>query len=163
MPMPSLSIFSIQMYWSSKELLESNNLLAGWSGFKPESTPLQSNTITGWLANCVNNHANCSPTVPGRQIFPKRVLNVGDETTDPFLVEPAADNRSGRWVALSYCWGGEPSMKLTKDNIVRLKQGIPLDRFDATIQDAILVTRALGLTYLWIDALCTSQDRDSQD
>src|SRR6266700_3223142 len=34
------------MYWSSKELLESNNLLAGWSGFEPESTPLQSNTIT---------------------------------------------------------------------------------------------------------------------
>ena len=34
------------MYWSSKELLESNNLLAGWSGFEPGSTPLQSNTIT---------------------------------------------------------------------------------------------------------------------
>ena len=118
---------------------------------------------SSWLANCVNNHASCSPTVPGRQILPKRVLNVGDETTDPFLVEPAADNRSGRWVALSYCWGGEPSMKLTKDNIGQLKQGIPLDRFDATIRDAILVTRALGLTYLWIDALCTSQDRDSQD
>ena len=29
------------------ELLESNNLLAGWSGFEPESTPVQSNSITG--------------------------------------------------------------------------------------------------------------------
>ena len=26
--------------------MESNSLLAGWSGFEPESTPLQSNTIT---------------------------------------------------------------------------------------------------------------------
>jgi len=34
------------MYWSSKELLESNNLLAGWSGFKLRSTPLQSKKIT---------------------------------------------------------------------------------------------------------------------
>ena len=118
---------------------------------------------SNWLANCVNNHVNCSPTVPGGQILPKRVLNVGDGATDPFLVEPAADSRLGRWVALSYCWGGEPSMKLTKDNIGQLKQGIPLDRFDATIRDAILVTRALGLTYLWIDALCISQDHDSRD
>ena len=35
------------MYWSSKELLESNNLLAGWSGFELRSTPLQSKKITG--------------------------------------------------------------------------------------------------------------------
>ena len=31
---------------TSKELLESNNLLAGWSGFEPRSTPLQSKKIT---------------------------------------------------------------------------------------------------------------------
>jgi len=35
------------MYWSSKELLESNNLLAGWSGFELRSTPVQSKKITG--------------------------------------------------------------------------------------------------------------------
>jgi len=34
------------MYWSSKELLESNNLLAGWSGFELRSTPVQSKKIT---------------------------------------------------------------------------------------------------------------------
>ena len=101
-----------------------------------------------WLANCFHNHARCSPTVPGCQILPKRLLNVGDENKDPFLVEPAADSHPGEWVALSYCWGGEPSMRLTKENIGRLKQGIALNRFDATIRDAILVTRALGITYL---------------
>jgi len=58
---------------------------------------------------------------------------------------------------------GEPSVKLTKDNIVRLKQGIPLNGFDATIRDAILVTRALGIDYLWIDSLCISQDHESKD
>jgi hypothetical protein len=34
------------MHWSSMELLESNNLLAGWSGFELGSTPLQSKKIT---------------------------------------------------------------------------------------------------------------------
>ena len=116
-----------------------------------------------WLANCCNNHTNCSPTVPGCQVLPKRLLNVGDENKDLFLVEPAADSHPGRWVALSYCWGGEPSLRLTKENIGRLKQGIALNRFDATIRDAVLVTRALGITYLWIDALCILQDHGSQD
>ncbi|OCK76079.1 HET-domain-containing protein, partial [Lepidopterella palustris CBS 459.81] len=67
------------------------------------------------------------------------------------------------WVALSYCWGGEPSLKLTKLTIRTLTQGIPLDRFEATIRDAILVTRGLGITYLWVDALCIFQDEDSSD
>ena len=116
-----------------------------------------------WLANCFKNHARCSPTVPGYQILPRRLLNVGDENKDPFLVEPAANSHPGGWVALSYCWGGEPSMRLTKENVGRLKQGIALNRLDATIQDAILVTRALGITYLWIDALCILQDHDSRD
>jgi hypothetical protein len=62
------------------------------------------------------------------------------------------------WLSLSYCWGGEPSMKLTNDAMNALKNGIPLSNFDATIQDAVLVTRALGI--IWIDALCILQDRN---
>ena len=34
------------MHWSSKEFLELNDILAGWSGFKAESTPVQSKKIT---------------------------------------------------------------------------------------------------------------------
>jgi hypothetical protein len=36
--------------------------------------------------------------------------------------------------------------------------GIPLDDFPKTLRDAILVTRGLGIQYLWIDALCILQD-----
>jgi hypothetical protein len=118
---------------------------------------------SGWLDNCSKTHANCSRPVNGAHDLPKRVLNVGDESTNPFLVEPTGDSRSGKWAALSYCWGGESSMKLTKQNKTQLKRGKTLYEFDATIRDAILVTRALGLTYLWIDALCISQDQDLQD
>ena len=118
---------------------------------------------TGWLTNCVDNHASCSTSTLGCQKLPSRVLNIGDGTRNPFLVEPAADGGLEEWVALSYCWGGEPSMKLTKDTMGILKQGVPLNRFDPTIRDAILVTRALGITYLWIDALCILQDHNSKD
>jgi hypothetical protein len=117
----------------------------------------------GWLTNCVDNHAACSTPMSGCRELPSRVLNVGDGTRNPFLVEPAADGGLEKWVALSYCWGGEPSMKLTGDTVGILKQGVPLNRFDPTIRDAILVTRALGITYLWIDALCILQDHNSKD
>jgi hypothetical protein len=40
---------------------------------------------------------------------------------------------------------------------------IPLSKFDPAVQDAILVTRALGISYIWIDALCIFQDDDGKD
>ncbi|KXJ89026.1 heterokaryon incompatibility protein-domain-containing protein [Microdochium bolleyi] len=63
-----------------------------------------------------------------------------------------------RWLSLSYCWGTEPSMKLTTDTLETMHNGIPLSRLDATIRDAIHVTRGLGIPYIWVDALCIVQD-----
>jgi hypothetical protein len=45
------------MYWSFKELLESNNLLAGWSGFELRSTALQSKKIT---EKCPYHYPKCA-------------------------------------------------------------------------------------------------------
>lgn len=116
-----------------------------------------------WLARCIENHTNCPQSVPTSQTSPRRVISVGDEVTNPFLAEYFANDSPGGWAALSYCWGGEPSMKLTKENMNELKRGISLDKFDTTVRDAILITRSLGLAYLWVDALCISQDEDAQD
>jgi hypothetical protein len=54
-------------------------------------------------------------------------------------------------------------MKLTTDTMNMLRNGVPLNKFDPTIRDAILVTRALGITYIWIDALCIIQDHNAKD
>jgi hypothetical protein len=66
-------------------------------------------------------------------------------------------------VSLSYYWGEEPSLKLTIDTINILRNRIPLDKFDPIIRDAVLVTRALGITYIWIDTLCIIQDHNAED
>ena len=39
-----------------------------------------------------------------------------------------------------------------------LQRGIPLSDFPATLRDAVVITRSLGVKYIWIDALCIKQD-----
>jgi Heterokaryon incompatibility protein (HET) len=91
------------------------------------------------------------------------LINVGNETQNPFLVETSPGSQHLKWLSLSYCWGEEPSMKLTTGNINMLRNGIPLDIFDPTIRDAILVTRALEIMYIWIDAMCIIQDHNAKE
>ena len=117
---------------------------------------------SGWLRDCLKSHSSCNPPTEFQKP-PKRLINVGSETQNPFLVETSSGSQQLKWLSLSYCWGEEPSMKLTTDTMNRLRSGIPLDEFDPTIQDAIWVTRALEITYIWIDALCIIQEDNAKD
>jgi hypothetical protein len=49
-------------------------------------------------------------------------------------------------------------IKTTKTSLPNRMQGIPWSSFPKTFQDAIILTRAFGLRYLWIDALCILQE-----
>ncbi|KAF4627873.1 hypothetical protein G7Y89_g10279 [Cudoniella acicularis] len=69
-----------------------------------------------------------------------------------------AKARAGLYVALSYCWGNTPNLVTTTKNISKMRDRIPWNKIPATIQDAISVTRGLGIQYLWVDALCIIQD-----
>jgi len=66
------------------------------------------------------------------------------------------------YVALSYCWGGNQKIITTSQTLATNIIGIPKANLDATIQDAILITRKLGHHYLWVDSLCIIQD-DEED
>lgn len=50
----------------------------------------------------------------------------------------------------------------TKATLEDLKDGIALTFLPATFQDAIKITRHLGVKYIWIDCFCIVQD-DPQD
>jgi len=64
----------------------------------------------------------------------------------------------GEYVALSYCWGGPQAVLTRIANIASNKQALPLDNFPPTLENAIQVTKRLGSSCLWIDALCIIQD-----
>jgi hypothetical protein len=64
------------------------------------------------------------------------------------------------FAALSYCWGGEQKLKLTTVSKETLMGGIAFASLPRTFQDAVVVASRLGLSYLWIDALCIIQDNN---
>ncbi|KAI0653355.1 heterokaryon incompatibility protein-domain-containing protein, partial [Cubamyces menziesii] len=63
------------------------------------------------------------------------------------------------YTALSYVWGKRsPGYRTTKANLSFYKVRIDPAILPQTILDAIHVTRALGISLLWIDGLCIVQD-----
>lgn len=125
-------------------------------------------TIREWIHACDRGHKNCA-LLSVDQPLPKRILNIENK---PIVWE--TKGATGRYAALSYCWGRSGrNILLTKDKGTAGQSptfdqfttvGIDMDQLAKTIQDAILVCRALGLKYLWVDALCIVQEeRDFDD
>lgn len=61
------------------------------------------------------------------------------------------------YFALSHRWGSAPYFCTRPENLSQHKNGICFEELPATFQHAVLVTRALGLQYLWIDSICIIQ------
>lgn len=113
-----------------------------------------------WLQDCLHNHQSCQPRTDPSAHLPTRVVDVGQDTPGP-TSNPRLIDGQGRkepFVALSYCWGPERLLTLTASTEGALRSGVSLDTVPATIRDAIIVTRALGYRFLWVDALCIRQD-----
>ena len=72
--------------------------------------------------------------------------------TEPGVVEPYA--------ALTYCWGGSQPVLTNKGNREEHLAGIDIETLPNTLQDALTVTEELGLSFVWVDALCIIQDDD---
>jgi hypothetical protein len=58
-----------------------------------------------------------------------------------------------RYAALSHCWGTKEFFVTTEANFEQNKNGIEWDDLSKTFQDAVQITRRLGLRYLWVDSL----------
>ncbi|KAK7985256.1 hypothetical protein PG988_002878 [Apiospora saccharicola] len=69
-------------------------------------------------------------------------------------------NDPPRYIALSHCWGKTLTKDLitTSGNLQSRLRSISHDSLPPSFQDAVTITRALGIRYLWIDALCIIQD-----
>ncbi len=92
--------------------------------------------------------------------LPTRVIGVSSDP--PRLIVTRDEGITyGRYAALSYCWGGPQPIRTTRETLSDHIRSIPFKSLPRTLQDAITVTRKLGLKYIWIDALCIIQDDEA--
>ena len=86
--------------------------------------------------------------------LPTRVVKILDDE----ILELHAGEEFGLYTALSYCWEGVQRFATTLATIGRNSMGCKRSDLPQTLQDAILLTRMLGLQYIWIDSSCIIQD-----
>jgi hypothetical protein len=108
----------------------------------------------GFVLECDESHkgGRCSM---GEEALPTRVLDLGPDASPDVvkLVEPG--ELKAKYTALSHRWGEKNPYATTRANLESYRASIPTGDLPKSFQDAITVTRKLGLRYLWIDALCT--------
>jgi hypothetical protein len=113
-----------------------------------------------WIHCCDDTH-DCYPK--DLDSLPTRYLDIsGSDSGTVRLVNLGRGyTGSGRYAALSHRWGS-PQLHAKfctyKSNIEDLQRGFEITRLPKTFQDAVHVTRGLGLKRLWIDSLCIVQD-----
>ncbi|KAI2632711.1 heterokaryon incompatibility protein-domain-containing protein [Hypomontagnella submonticulosa] len=100
-----------------------------------------------WLHYCDREHPKCRPSdtkVAGLQVIDCETLAIEDFQQDM------------RYLALSYVWGNsrEPVVFRKYEDKRFLPEQLP-----RTIRDSIIVTKALGYRYIWVDKYCIDQDR----
>lgn len=94
--------------------------------------------------------------------LPTRLIDVGRGEAEAIRLVETRQEPAGTdgYIALSHCWGALSKAQrfcTTRDNIAQRKAHIAYDELPKSFKDAVCVTRALGVRYLWIDSLCIVQ------
>ncbi|KAF2253746.1 HET-domain-containing protein [Trematosphaeria pertusa] len=97
---------------------------------------------------------------------PERLVDV--QGPIPRLVErrdfpiPSASSKVLQYAALSYCWGSredaKAQLKTTSSSMLQRQSAIQDHEMTEVLRDAVYLTKALSVPYLWVDALCILQD-----
>lgn len=144
--------------------------------------------IRDWISACETSHKRCNNLQTKRSRLPLRLIDVdpngevaslvsastdvldpGQASIDSFpqvrLRETASLPEETKYLTLSHRWDTVPSMRLghdTRQDMLGSDAPISVSILNnpgsRIFKEAIEVTRALGFSYLWIDAVCINQD-----
>jgi hypothetical protein len=113
-----------------------------------------------WLQDCATRHEKCvAKSEPCW--YPKRLLEISEDTVK--LIDTANEDMQGHYFTLSYVWGDtNPPLMLTPGTERKLRNGLCIASLEKTYRDALVVTKAVGHKYLWIDLFCIFQDKSAE-
>ncbi|KAJ4267702.1 hypothetical protein NW762_003816 [Fusarium torreyae] len=125
--------------------------------WRPEFDREQSlSRIRTWLDSSTTI-SRLAPRLPTRLLHCRPSTDPKDKPTVR-LVNTQNLDTSTRYVALSHRWGAVRPLMLLQDLEDEFYDNIAFDSIPATFQDAIRLSDALGIEYIWIDSLCIIQD-----
>jgi hypothetical protein len=139
-----------------KDDFTTSNTSTSWESFSNSSLA----QVSSWLESCQSSHAECravQAVAATQKVLPTRLLDLSNEGQIR-LCNSEALRPGVKYATLSHCWGVEKTdslrkYKLFQNELALFETGLATNLLPQTFQDAILVTRRLGLFYLWIDAL----------
>ena len=112
------------------------------------------------LDTCLSTHELC---LRGKKTLPKRVLTFErlshSEEISVHILEDS--QREVDYATLSHRWGSHQDCVTTKALLQEHKKALPWSQLPQTFRDSIEFCLAIGINYLWIDALCIVQDDDA--
>ncbi|PSN73725.1 HET-domain-containing protein [Corynespora cassiicola Philippines] len=154
---PVVSLYTLPVLGSE---ISSSGIQHGFPELSSPGSESHVRVLAAWIQSCNDAH-DC---ISGHDSFlPTRVLDVS--YAEPHMVRLVCHIQdheiTGKYVALSHRWGSSIQHRkfcTFDDNIEKYRIGIRVGELPKTFQDAVQVTRSLGLQYLWIDSLCIIQD-----
>ncbi|KXH36815.1 serine/threonine protein kinase-44 [Colletotrichum salicis] len=154
-------LWSHRLFFSDSIEALANRAGMGMPFLPAAGSPAHIAVLSTWMRVCDDTH-DCSPT-SNDTFLPTRVIDVRSEGSEScqLLCADRGQTNPGKYLALSHRWGAPDQHKkfcTLKENLGSFKEDIKITELPQTFQDAIKVTRSLGIGYLWIDSLCIVQD-----
>ena len=91
-------------------------------------------------------HTPCTHySTPG--YVPTRLLDLGNISSGTWRICVPSEDSTGvvAYATISYCWGAMPFLKLTQQLLLDFRAGKPVSQLPQVFQDAMMVTKHLGL------------------
>ena len=112
----------------------------------------------GQVHHCQSHCVECRRPVG---LLPTRVLDLGVpgevNLNDDLQLREGGGER-GQYACLSHRWCHVPLLRMLSADLEAWKRNIAFNSLPATFRDAVIFTRKVGLRYLWIDAMCITQN-----
>lgn len=139
------------------------NLQISFPALPEAGSPAQFALLRAWLHMCNESHDCTGQEAVSKAALPTRLLDVGNSDPDIVRLYLPKKKQKMKFAALSHCWGKLPvenkrQFCTTDNNIKARMKAFNFSELPKTFQDAVRVTRELGIQYLWIDSLCIIQE-----